>query len=61
MVTSKAAFCRLDCDRLNVNASFHAGDSAGLFFLGEVFFFLTRFPLTIKWIYSKRKWKENRY
>lgn len=50
--TSMAAFCMFDCDKLNVNASFHMGFDLSLDFLMLVFFFFTRFPLTIKCIWN---------
>lgn len=42
-----AAYCRFDCERLNVKASFHTGFFGSFAFPMLLFFFLMRFPLTI--------------
>lgn len=49
--TSREAFCRLDCEQLNVNASFHTGLHGSPDFPKLLFFFFIRFPFTIKYIY----------
>lgn len=48
--TSTAAFCRFDCEKLKVNASFHTGLRGSPDLPGLLFFFFCRFPFTIKYI-----------
>lgn len=49
-VTSIAACCIFDWDRLNVKASFQVGSKLSLHFRTLVFFFFTRLPFTIRCI-----------